>query len=141
MDEFVECPRPVAYRTFLAECPDGVVDAVEQLREPAGKVDVAAVDVVEGQRVADPGGVVLHGDAEQQPVDRNTPGVLPDAAQSVVAAMVRVQPPAGAGGDGPITQPLEIVLIETESPAYRAGAGEIEHLGGRDPTRGELEQP
>ena len=99
---------------LFAERADGVVDAVDQLGEPADQVDVAAVDVVERQSLVDPGVVVLHGDAEQQPVDRDTPGALPDAAQSIVSAMVRVEAPAGAGGDGPVAQPLEIVVVETE---------------------------
>ena len=101
---------------------------VDQLGEPAGQVDVGAVDVVERHDVAPAVEGALHGGAEQQPVEPVAPGALLDVAELPGRAVVRVEAPADAGADRPVAQPLELVVVEPEPLPHRGRAGEVEHL-------------
>ena len=82
----------------------------------------------------------LHGGAEQQPVEPVVPAALLDVAELPGGAVVLVEAPADAGADGPVAQPLELVVVEPEPLPYRGGAGEVEHLAGGEPGGAELEQ-
>ena len=82
-----------------------------------------------------------HGHAEQDPVQPGPPGVGLEPLELVRGA--------GAGRRGPIgprcrtthlLHPAEIVVVEPEPAPDRLAAGEIEHLGGRQPGGGQVEQ-
>ena len=115
-------------------------EPVDQLGEPAGQVDVRAVDVVEGHDVAPAVQRALHGGAEQQPVEPVAPAALLDVAERPGGAVVVVESPADAGADRPVAQPLELVVVEPEPLPDGRRAGEVEHLAGGEPGGAELEQ-
>ena len=117
------------------------MEPVDELGEPAGEVDVAAVDVVERQDAADEPEVVLgHRHPEQQPVEAGPPGVRGERVELVRRPVGGVQPPADAGGGDPLLEPGEVVVVEAEPPAHRLPAGEVEQLRGGDAGVDQLEQ-
>ncbi len=113
---------------------------VDQLREPAGQVDVGAVDVVERHDVVEDLQAALHGYAEQQPVEPVVPGALPDIAELPGLAMVRVEAPSHTGARHPAAQPFDLVVVEPEPLPHRGRTGEVEHLRRGDARGAELEQ-
>ena len=71
-----EHPGPVDHRAGGLRPGQEGVQAVDELRQPAGQLEVAVADVVDGQRAGDlavvePG----HGGAQQHPLDPGRPGV------------------------------------------------------------------
>ncbi len=120
--------------------PLEAVQPVDQLGEAADEVDVGAVDVVDGDDVAEPDDVALHGDAEQQPVEPGPPGALLDAAHLPGRAVLLVEAPADAAAGDPAAEPVELVVVEAEPLPYGGPPGEVEHLGRGDPGGAELEQ-
>ena len=76
--------------------PDRGVEPVDELGEPAGEVDVAAVDVVERQDAADQPEVVLgHRHAEQEPVEARPPRVRVEGRRAGTAPGGRRRGPSG----------------------------------------------
>ena len=106
-------------------------EPVDQLGEPSGEVDVGAVDVVERHDVAVAVERALHRDAQQQPVEPGAPGALLDRAELPGPAVLAVEAPADARADGPVAQPLDLVVVEAEPLAYGGRAGQVEHLATR----------
>ncbi len=123
-----------------AQASTACVHPVHELGEPAQQVQVGRVDVVARGRVAEPPGFGLHGGAEQQPVQAVAPGPLGDPGQSVVGPMLLGQPPTDPGLPDPVAQPARVVGVEAEPPADRGGRGQVQHLGGGDPARGQSQQ-
>ena len=68
---------------------------VDELGQAAGQLDVAAVDVVEREGVAEqPLAVLGHGHAEQDPVEAGLPGVGPDVGRAGTASGARRRSPS-----------------------------------------------
>ena len=93
--------RPLGDRLRGVERVDGRVQAVDQLGEPAGEVDRAALDVVEREHLREQPLLVLgHRHAEQQAVEPGAPG----AGRLVVELerrAVRRRGPSGCRSRGP----------------------------------------
>ena len=103
--------------------------AVDELREPAGKVDRAAVDVVERQHALDEPAVVLgHRDADQHPVEAPPPRVGVERAELERLAVRSVEPPPDPALGDPLLHPRQVVVVEAESPADRVTPGQVEQL-------------
>ncbi len=117
------------------------VEAVEELGQPAGEIDVAAAHVVERQDAADQAlPLVGHGHAEQHPVEARPPGVGVEGVELVRRPVGGVEAPADAGGGHPFLGPGEVVVVEAEPPPDRLPAGQVEHLGGGHPGRRQVQQ-
>ncbi len=128
-------------RLLLPECREGGVEPVEQLGEPAGEVDLGAVNVVEREGGADQAEVLLiHRDAGEQAVEPVGPGVLPDADEAV-AGTGRVELPADAGAAYPVTDTFQRLLVEAESASHRLHGREVKDLRSGEARVGELQQP
>ena len=134
--------HPRGQRLGALQAGEDPVEPLEELGEASGQPDVAAVDVVERQREAEPLQVgLVGGDAQQDPVEPGVPGVLGDPAQAVRGARPGPQSPPDPGPAGPVAQPLEVVVGEAEGAAHRRRRGEVEDLAGGDPAVGKREQP
>ena len=126
----------------------GAAQAVDELREATGEIDVGAVEVVQGQRRAE---VVVITPVERRPdedpVHAGAPRVLPEVAQLVVTPMLLVQPPAHGDRVDPVVEAVEVVVVEAEAAAHRGRTRQVEHLtageataGQDDETRRELQE-
>ena len=94
--------RPRIDRLRLQQVGDRGVQPVDQLGEPSGQVDVAAVDVVERQDATDESHVVLgHGDAQQQAIQSGPPRVRFERVEVERGAMGRIQSPTDARSPPP----------------------------------------
>ncbi len=125
-------------RLRLAQHVDGGVDAVDELGEPAGELDVAAVDVVERQHAADEAEVVLgHRHTEEEAIQSGPPGVGGDGVELVRGAVRGVETPADPRGGDPLLDAGEVVVVEAEAAADRFAAGEVDDLRGGQPGVGE----
>ena len=132
--------QPVGERVLAGEVVEGDCQPVDQLRQPAGEVDVAAVDVVQRQRPVDPPQPVLgHRRPEQNAVEASAPGVLRDRGQVVRRAVFTVEPPPNARRRHPTPQAFQVVVGESEPPPNGRRRGEVEHLARRNAGIGEFE--
>ena len=114
----------------------------DQLGEPAGEVDRAALDVIERQHAAEQPLVVLgHRRPEQEPVQPEAPRPRRQLGEPERRTVLGVQPPTDAAVRDPVLEPGDVVVIEPEAAPDRLAVGEVEHLRGGDPLAGELEQP
>ena len=130
--------RPVAdpQRSRVAGQP------LDQLGEPSGQVNLARSHVVVRERAAEHAPVALgHGDAQQQPVQTRGPRVGPD--------LVEGPGPAVRARRGPTARPVSAThccSVDRSSWSKwkrRATGGarrQVEHLGGRHPGAGEVEE-
>jgi hypothetical protein len=120
---------------------EGGGEPVEQLGQAAGEVDVAAAHVVDRQHPADqPLPLVGHGHAEQEPVEAGPPRVGVEGAEFVGGPVGGIEAPPDPGRGHPLLGPREVVAVEPEPAPDRLPAGQVEHLGGGDPGRGQGEQ-
>ena len=110
------------------------VQAVDDLGEAAGQLEVAVADVVDGQRAGDLAVVGPDMAAPSSTRSRPAAQVLASRpAQPEVGAVVGVVAPPDAGLADPPGDALEVVVAEAEARAHRVGAGQVEHLGGGEP--------
>ena len=54
--------------------------------------------------------------------------------------MIAVEPPPHAALGGPAVEAGQVVVVQAEAAPHRLAGGEVEHLGGGEPRRGEVEQ-
>ena len=96
-DALAEHLEPVVDRVGPGQLPGQCLEPVDRLGEPAGQGDVDRGDVVQGQRRAEPEvGVVGEGDAREDAVEPEAPGVLLEGGQAVLLASGPVPRPADA---------------------------------------------
>ncbi len=130
---------PVAHRPHPRQLVEHPLQAVHELGQAAGQLDVTAVDVVERQRLAEEALPVLrHRHPEQDPVQPGVPGVGVDVGQLEGAAVRSVESPPHERAVDPLLEPEEVVVAEAEAPPDGVPARQIEDLARRDPRRGEL---
>ena len=126
---------------LAAQALDHRAHPVGQLAEAPDPLDVAGVDLVQGQRVAQPVAAVRgHRHADQQPVEALRPGVVPEAVERERLAVGGVEAPADPGALGELAQAGQVLVVEAEAAPHRVGLGEVEQLGRRDARVGEVEQ-
>ena len=114
---------------------------VEELGEPSGEVDRAALDVVEREDAAEQPLLVLgHGDADEEAVEPDAPGARGERLELERRSVRGVEPPADAAVGDPILDAGEVVVVEPEAAADRLAVGEVEHLRRGQPLVGEVEQ-
>ena len=77
--------------------------------------------------------LVGHRDAEQHPVQPGLPGVGLEALELERRAVLGVEAPADAGAATHSSSRDRSSSLEAEPAAHRLAAGQVEHLGGRDP--------
>ena len=132
--------RPGIDGLGVGERIDGAVEAVDELGEPAGEVDGAALDVVEWQDLGELAAAVLgHGHADQQAVDALAPGARVEGLEPERLAVRVVQAPANAAGAHPLDEPGEVVVVEAEAPADGLAVGQVEDLRGGQAAGREVE--
>ena len=109
--------------------------AVHELGEAPGQLDVAAVDVVEGEDPAEePLALLGHGHAQQYAVEPRLPGVRSDAGRAGTARGARRRSPSAR--PAPLTHSStrnRSSSLKPEPAADRLAARQVEHLGRRDP--------
>ena len=116
-------------RLRLVQRVGGRLDAIDELGEPAGEVDRAAVHVVERQHALDePAALLGHRDADQHPVDAPPPRVRLERAELERLAVLRVEAPSDAALGDPLLHPRQVVVVETEAPADRIAPGQVKQL-------------
>ena len=116
-------------------------EAVDELGEPAGQVDRAALDVVERQDPVDEAAVVLgHRHADEHARDAVVPRPLAEVLEAERPAVGGVEAPADAALGHPLLEPHDVVVVEAEAAADRLAARQVEHLRGGDAPVRELEQ-
>ena len=114
------------------------VEPVDELGEPAGQVDVGAVDVVERQRRAEPALSLLgHRHAEQQPVQPGRPGVLRERRPAGTAPRCAASRPHRTPGP---RRPRSRSRSRSSSSKpnrrrHRGRAAQVEHLATRSAAR------
>jgi hypothetical protein len=118
------------------------VQALEELGEPAGQVDVAAADVVERQHAAEqPLPLLRHRHAYQDAIPSGLPGVGSHAVEAVRSALGRVEAPAHAAVGRPLRDLRQVIVVKSEASPDRGASREVEHLRGGQSRPGEIEQP
>ena len=110
-------------------------EPVDQLGEPAGQVDVAAVDVVERQRHADQPQLVLPSRRRAAAGRARPARCSARRRRAGTAPGARRRAPTGRPSDDPVAQPLELVVVEPEPAPHRRQRRQVEHLRGGDPAR------
>ena len=129
---------PVGRLLARAQSPQHAPEAVDELRESAGEIDVGAVEIVQRQRRAEMVVIAaVQRRADDDPIDTRAPRVLAEAAQVVVVAMLLVEPPADGDLLDPVGHAVEVVIGEAEPASDRGRLRQVEHLAGREPTAGE----
>ncbi len=137
-DRVLDRVQPVPDRVPARQAGQGGVEPVDELDQPPGEVNVGGVDVVVGQGAAEQS--LLHRHAAEQPVRALAPGALGDAGHLPRRPVPGAEPPPDPAADGPGPQLLQVVVVEPEPLAHGRGAGQVEHLTGRDTAAGELQQ-
>ena len=123
---------PGAERSGAGEPVGDLADPGDQLGDPSGEVDAVAADVVERQRHVEPGPRVLaHGDAGQDPVEAELPGVVDDPREAVRLPVLLVEAPPDAGLPHPGGHRVEVVVAEAEPAADRPAPGPGRAAGSR----------
>ena len=121
---------------------DRGLQAVDELRQPPGELDRAAVDVVERQHAAEqPPLVLVHRHADQQPVQPGAPGARAQRGELERRAVLGVQAPADAALGHPVLEARDVVVVEPEALAHRLAVGEVDHLRRGQPLAGEVQDP
>ena len=119
--------RPIGLGSVSASA--AALHPVDELGEPPGEVDRAAVDVVERQHALDEPPVLLgHRDADQHPVEAPPPRVGLERAKLERLAVRGVEPPADPALGDPFLHPRQVVVVEAEPPADRLAPGQVEQL-------------
>ncbi len=131
---------PLRYGTKAGECVEPRLQALQEFRQTAGEVDVATVHVVERERGAEETLPLLgHRHPEQNPVETRLPRVGGNPLELERAPVRGIEAPAHERAVHPFLQPVQIVVAEAETAAHRVPSREVQHLGRRDPGRGQLE--
>ena len=131
---------PLGHGTEAGERVEAALQAVEELGQAPGEIDVAAVHVVQRERGTEEAlPFVGHRHPEQNPVESRPPGVGFDPLQLERTPVLGIEAPAHEGAVHPLFQPVQVVVAETEAAAHRVAPRQVEHLGGRDAGRGQLE--
>ena len=118
------------------------LQAIDELGEPPGDIDRAAVDVVEREDVVEQPLLVLgHGHADEQPVHARAPRARGERVELERRAMRGVEAPPNPARRDPVLDASEVVVVEPEPPPHRLLVGEVEHLRGGQPLVDEVEQP
>ena len=132
---------PLAHGLGRVEDVDRVLQAVDELGEPAGEVDGEALDVVDGQDALEqPVALLRHRHADEHAVEARLPGPGGEVLELVRAAVLGVEPPADAAVGDPVADAREVLVLEAEAPAHGLPVGEVEHVGGGQAAAGEVEQ-
>ena len=133
--------RPVTQGLARVQRLHRLTHAGDQLREPAGELDRPAVDIVEREHSGEqPLAVLGHRHAQQQPVQPGPPGAALHLLQLVRGAVRSVQPPADPSLRDPASEPGDVVVVEPEAAADRAAVSQVQHLRGRQPLLGQVQQ-
>ncbi len=125
---------------FARERVDGGVQPLDEFGQTTRQLDVAALDVVQWERLSEqPLAVLGHGHAEQDPVQAGTPGVGPDAAELEGLPVGGIEPPTHIRIADPLFEACQIVVGEPEPAPHRLTAGQVEDLADCHPRGRELE--
>ena len=124
-----------------ADLPRRFAHLREEGDEGLGDGDVGASEIVDRdelrrRRVR----VSAHGDAQGQPVEGLRPGVVLEAAEAVLAAMLGIETPASLRRADPPGDAFERVGVEAELLGHRGEPREVEHLRGGDAARHEFDE-
>ena len=131
---------PLRHGAKAGERVEARLEALEELGQAPGQVDVAAVHVVERECGAEETlPLVGHRHPEQNPVEPRLPRVGRNPLELERAPVRGIEAPAHERAVHPFLQPVQVVVAETETAAHRITSGQVQHLGRRDPGRGELE--
>ena len=118
-----------------------MLHAADELGEPAGEVDRAAVDVVERQHALDELAALLgHRDANQHPVEASPPRTGWERSELVRLTVRGIEPPADPALGDPVLHPRQVIVVETEAAAHRLTTSQVEQLRGGRALVGEREQ-
>ena len=133
--------RPGVERHRIGERVHDRVQALEELGEAAGEIDVAAADVVERKHSPEqPLSLLRHRHAHQHAIPARLPRVRRQPVEPVRGTLRRIEAPAHAAVARPLRDPREVVVVEAEAPADRRAPRQVEHLRGGQPAAGEVEQ-
>ncbi len=125
------CDRshPVGDRLGITELIDRRAGAVDELGEPPGELDRAAVDVIEWEHAGDEAPVLLaHRDADEKPVEPAAPGVGLEPIELERRSVRGIESPPDPARVDPVLHPRQVVVIESEAVAHGRGRREVEQL-------------
>ena len=140
-DPVAEGAQPVGHGRSGVQALQTALEAVDELGQPAGQLDVAAADVVERQCHAEVHVLVTgQRDAGQHPVEAGPPGVLAERLHLEAGALPAVEAPPHAGLGHPTGDPGEVVVVQPEPSAADVEPDQVEHLAGPRPPGREAHQ-